>query len=118
MNSEILPILYESPHRLLKLLEELKDMDENRTVFLAKELTKQYQTTFKDTSINLYNNLKDTNIRGEWVVIIEPVSTSGRNLSVEDIKELDLAPKVKAKLLAKLTGGKIKDIYQKLLDNN
>jgi len=118
MNSETLPILYESPHRLLKLLEELKDIDENRTIFLAKELTKQYQTTFKDSSINLYHQLKDTNIRGEWVVIIEPLATSGRNLDINDIQELDLAPKVKAKLIAKLTGEKIKDIYQKLLDNN
>ena len=118
MNSEILPILYESPHRLLKLLEELKNIDENRTIFLAKELTKQYQTIFKDKAINLFNQLKDSNIKGEWVVIIEPVSVSGKSLDLNDIEELDLPPKVKAKLLAKLTGGKIKDIYQNLLDKN
>ena len=102
----------------MKLLEELKDIDENRTIFLAKELTKQYQTTFKDSAINLYTKIKETTIKGEWVVIIEPISTTGKNLSLEDIKELDLAPKVKAKLLSKLTGEKIKDIYQKLLDEN
>jgi len=116
MNSNILPILYESPHRLLKLLEEIKNIDENRTVFLAKELTKQYQKTFKDSSINLYNNLKEINIKGEWVVIIEPSKTEGKSLDINDIKDLDLPPKTKAKLLSKLTGRNTKEIYQLLLD--
>lgn len=118
MNSNILPILYESPHRLEKLLEEIKNIDENRTVFLAKELTKQYQTIFKDSAINIYNTLKDSSIKGEWVVIIEPVETIGSTIELEDIQNLDLAPKVKAKLISKLTGRKIKEIYQELLEEN
>ena len=118
MNSNILPILYESPHRLLKLLEEIKNIDENRTVFLAKELTKQYQKTFKDSAINLYKKLKDSSIKGEWVVIIEPVETIGAVIELQDIKELNLAPKVKAKLIAKITGRKIKEVYQELLEEN
>ena len=116
MASNILPILYESPHRLQKLLEELKNIDENRTVFLAKELTKQYQTIFKDSAINLYEKLKDSTIKGEWVVIIEPVETIGSSIELQDIKELNLPPKIKAKLISKLTGKKTKEIYQELLD--
>jgi len=116
MNSDILPILYESPHRLQKLLEEIKNIDENRTIFLAKELTKQYQTVFKDSALNLYTQLKDTNIRGEWVVIIEPTYTSGKSIDINDIKDLDLAPKIKAKLISKLTGRNTKEVYQEILD--
>ncbi len=57
------------------------------------------------------------NIKGEWVVIVEPKETVGFNLDLDDIISLDIAPKIKAKLMAKMTGESIKDIYQKLLEN-
>lgn len=116
MTSGLLPILYESPHRLLKTLEEIQNIDENRIVFLAKEITKLHQKTFKDTAKNLFELFKKENIRGEWVMIIEPTTTSGFALEVSDIENLDIAPKVKAKLLAKMTGKHAKEIYQQILD--
>ncbi|WP_320035755.1 16S rRNA (cytidine(1402)-2'-O)-methyltransferase [Halarcobacter sp.] len=114
MQSSILPILYESPHRLLKTLEEIKNIDENRTLFLAKELTKLHQKIYKDTASNLFEQFKNENIKGEWVIIIEPTKTKGENLELSDIEELDLAPKIKAKLIAKLTGKSVKEIYNQL----
>lgn len=117
MQSSILPILYESPHRLLKTLEEIKNIDENRTVFLAKEITKLHQKTYKNSASKLFEDLKKENIRGEWVIIIEPTIFQGQILSLEDIETLDIAPKIKAKLIAKMTGAKIKDIYAKLQEN-
>lgn len=115
MQSSTLPILYESPHRLLKTLEEIKNIDEQRTVFLVKELTKLHQKSYKDTAKNLFENLKKENIKGEWVIIIEATNFQGQNLELSDIEELDLAPKVKAKLLAKMTGKRAKEIYKTLL---
>ncbi|RXJ86053.1 16S rRNA (cytidine(1402)-2'-O)-methyltransferase [Arcobacter sp. CECT 8985] len=115
MQSEKLGILYESPHRLLKLLEEVTKIDENRTIFIVKEITKLHQKYFKNSAKNIFEEFKDTNIKGEWVVIIEPVTYEGEAIDVTDIEALDLAPKVKAKLLSKLTGRKTKDIYQELL---
>ncbi len=117
MESPILSILYESPHRLLKTLEEIKDIDENRTVFLVKELTKLHQRSFKNSAINIYDELKNQSIKGEWVLIVEPTYFQGENLTVSDIEELDLAPKIKAKLLSKLTGTPVKEIYNKLLNS-
>jgi len=116
LSSEFLPILYESPHRLLKLLEELSNEEPERIVFLAKELTKLHQKTYKKTSKELYKEFKDTNIRGEWVVVIQNKTTNGSNLELSDISELDLPPKQKAKLISKLTGRKTKEVYQELLD--
>lgn len=116
LNSNRLGILYESPHRLLKLLEELKNKDENKTIFLAKEISKLHQKTFKDSAINLYNEFLNIDIKGEWVVVIEAKEKIGFSLELDDILPLDLPPKVKAKLIAKLTGESIKDIYQELLD--
>ncbi len=116
MESSILPILYESPHRLLKTIEEIKNIDENRTIFLAKEITKLHQNTYKNTASNLFEFFKKENIRGEWVIVIEPTNFEGQQLTLSDIESLDIAPKVKAKLIAKMTGKNVKEIYQQYLD--
>jgi 16S rRNA (cytidine1402-2'-O)-methyltransferase len=117
LNDDKLSILYESPHRLLKLLEELSIKDANRTIFLAKEISKLHQNSYKDNALNLFGKFKDINIKGEWVIIIKPKDTIGFNLDLNDIQSLDIAPKIKAKLIAKMTGQSIKDVYQKLLEN-
>lgn len=116
MESSTLPILYESPHRLLKTLEEIKNIDENRNIFLAKEITKLHQKTYKNNALNIFELFKKENIRGEWVIVIEPTNFQGQNLVVSDIESLDIAPKVKAKLIAKMTGKNVKEIYQQYLD--
>ena len=116
LNSNILAILYESPHRLLKLLEELAQKDENRTIFLVKELSKLHQKSYKNSAKVLFEELKNENIKGEWVVVIQAKEKLGANIELDDIKNLDIAPKIKAKLIAKLTGKNAKEIYQQLLD--
>jgi len=117
LNEDKLVIFYESPHRLLKLLEELNSLCPEKTIFLAKELTKLHQSTYKNTAKNLFEQFKKENIRGEWVVIIEPSKKDGEDLTIEDIQDLKLQPKVKAKLIAKLTGKSVKEIYQELLED-
>ena len=116
LNDDKLAILYESPHRLAKLLEELNKLSPNRTIFLAKEITKLHQTTYKNSASNLYEEFKNINIRGEWVVVIEPLEITGTHLELKDIQDLDLAPKIKAKLISKLSGKSTKEVYQQLLD--
>jgi len=115
MNSENLAILYESPHRLMKLIEEINEVDPNREVFFAKELTKKYQTRYKGTANSILTSLKEVTIRGEWVVIIKNIESLNRGIITEnDILELKLPPKQKAKILSKLTGESVKDIYNNL----
>jgi len=116
MNSEYLAILYESPHRLMKLIEEVVASDKNRKIFVTKELTKKYQTRYKGKSEDILSILKETTIKGEWVVIIEPIDSHNRGIITEnDINELKLPPKQKAKVLSKLTGQNVKDIYNNLI---
>ncbi len=116
MNNGNLAILYESPHRLAKLIEEIKNVDENRTIFLVKEISKLHQEVFKNTALNIYEKFKSINIKGEWVVIIQENLDKEKTLTLNDIKSLDIPPKIKAKLISKVTGEKTKDIYQQLLD--
>ena len=115
LNSDYNTILYEAPHRLLKLLEEISTLDESREIFLAKELTKRYQNYYKGSAKEIYSKFLEENIRGEWVVIIESKPSKRPSLYIEDIMLLDLPPKPKSKLLAKLTGKSVKECYQELM---
>jgi len=116
LNSEHLAILYESPHRLIKLLQEIVKLEPNRMIFLMKEITKKYQTRYKGKSKDILEELSKKEIKGEWVVIIEnkPKENSGI-ITLQDIESLELPPKQKAKLISKLTGKNIKDIYNSLI---
>ena len=59
--------------------------------------------------------LKSANLKGEWCIVIDGSKNNTQNtISVADINELDIPPKQKAKLLAKLTGKSVKEIYAQL----
>ena len=117
LSNHLITILYESPHRLLKLLEQIEKLDPLREIFVVKELTKMYQYSIRGAAKDINSKLKLTDIKGEWVVIIKGIdSNGGIPLTTNDIQELNLPPKQKAKLLAKLTGGNVKDIYNKLIN--
>jgi len=109
-------VLYEAPHRLEKLLEEIITIDSYRELFLAKEISKQYQHYYRGSALELLEKLKASAIRGEWVVIIRAAEKSMEGtLSLSQIYQMDLPPKVKAKLLAKLSDRSVKEWYQELV---
>ncbi len=109
-------ILYEAPHRLLKLLEEIAMLDPNRELFIAKELTKKYQKYYKQSAKDLFEKFKDEHIRGEWVVVVAPKEQSDIKLSLDEILKLDLHPKEKAKLLSQTNGKSPKECYAIIID--
>ncbi|MEA3353653.1 MAG: 16S rRNA (cytidine(1402)-2'-O)-methyltransferase [Campylobacterota bacterium] len=116
LDNEYLSILYESPHRLLKLLKQLNDLAPDKEIFLAKELTKKFQTRYKGVVCDIYEELKTKEIKGEWVVVIKNEYNGSKGvISLDDIKDLKLPPKQKAKLISKLTGENVKDIYNQLI---
>ncbi len=67
-------ILYESPHRILKLLDELKTyMGDQRYMAVARELTKKFEEIVRGTQQEVQQNFEQRKkIRGEIVVIIAP----------------------------------------------
>jgi len=109
-------ILYESPHRLEKLLLEIDKEDPTRRIFLAKELTKKYQNYFHGTAKQIFDTLHE-NYKGEWVVVIEAAAAQNASaVTQNDILELDLPKKVQAKLISKITGENNKACYNRLLN--
>jgi len=115
LSSGLDTIIYEAPHRLIKLLEEISSIDENRVVFAGKELTKKFQKYYKASAKELLNTLKSSSIKGEWALVIEGKKEEKSTLSLDEIKALDIPPKPKAKLIAKITGKSIKECYEQLL---
>ena len=113
LSNDKISILYESPHRIEKLIDELKKYAPNRTIFLAKELTKIHETFIKAKA----KDIKIENTKGEWVVVIDKgEKKKSLELSYEDILALNLPPKEKSKLLAKISDKSSKEIYKELLN--
>lgn len=108
-------VLYEAPHRLLKLLEEIVSYDEQRELFLAKEISKAHQRYYRGAATELLKQLSQETIRGEWCVVIRGKCDSTQPvLHMHEIEAMDLPPKIKAKLLAKMTGEPVKVWYGRL----
>jgi len=115
MNNGYNTVLYESPHRLEKLLDELEIMDEERELFLAKEISKKYQNYYRGTAKSLKEQFKELTIRGEWVVVIKAKVETEKTLSFSEVLHLDLPPKPKAKLLASISDKSVKEWYNELI---
>ncbi len=115
MNGSDNVVLYEAPHRIEKLIVEIAKIDENREVFFAKELSKKFQNYYRASAKDLLVQFETINTKGEWVVVIAAKKEEAKVLYMEDILAFDMQPKVKAKLLAKITDKNVKDWYQELI---
>ncbi len=71
--SELPSVLYESPHRILKLLEELKGYSVSRLI-VARELTKVHEELVSGTieEVQAHFAAHPDAVRGEFVVIVMP----------------------------------------------
>ena len=108
--------VYHHTEFIEKLLAEIETLDENRELFLAKEISKKYQKYYKGTAKELNHLLSELTIRGEWVVVIRAHKSSEKSLSFTEVLGLDLPPKIKAKLLATLSDKSVKEWYNKLIE--
>ncbi len=66
-------ILYESPYRLVKLLEEIKQyFGQERRVAVARELTKIHEQVVRGTVQQVLDYFSEHQVKGEIVVVISP----------------------------------------------
>ena len=65
-------IFYESPYRLLKLLEEIETvMGADRKIFAARELTKKFEELLSGTAAEIRTKFGARAVKGECVVIAD-----------------------------------------------
>ncbi|MBK8806703.1 MAG: 16S rRNA (cytidine(1402)-2'-O)-methyltransferase [Bacteroidales bacterium] len=63
-------IFYESPHRILKLMEELLLYWGEREVVICRELSKMFEETLRGTVSELIEIIKQKPLKGEIVVVV------------------------------------------------
>ena len=70
-------VFYESTHRIIKALEQIKELLEARSynlepnLVVCRELTKKFETIYRGTIMEVLEKLKNDIIKGEFVVVIK-----------------------------------------------
>ncbi len=117
-------VLYEAPHRLVKLMNELdQEGFGDCRIALCRELTKKYEEVLRMTVSEACEYYKDNEPRGEYVVCLEPLKTKEAVLDPESIdseilrlRDSGLPVKKIAQILSEDTGISKKELYAHVLN--
>jgi 16S rRNA (cytidine1402-2'-O)-methyltransferase len=63
-------VLYESPHRIIKALEAINELEPARQLCVQRELTKMFETTYRGTAVEILVALGQSP-KGEFVMVID-----------------------------------------------
>lgn len=118
-------IVYESPHRLKETLKHMLDILGDRKIVLCRELTKKFEEFIRGTISEALTWATESDVRGEFCLIIEGAPTA--HIELEDLwwSSLDIVEHVHhymeadqlnskeaIKLVAKDRGMQKRDVYQ------
>jgi 16S rRNA (cytidine1402-2'-O)-methyltransferase len=115
-------VLYEAPHRVVDLLEDLAAvMEPRRRVVVAREITKKFESFASLTGAELAAWAAAHEPRGEYVVLIDEAPATPQTLSENDMRWLrvlisELPSSKLAAIAAKVTGKPRDEIYQWLCE--
>ena len=118
--SEKTTIIYESPHRLKKLLLDLLEFCEGeREIMVARELTKKFEEHIGDNINNAIMYFKDKEVKGEITLVIkgrkkeQPQEFDKAELKrdLQELMKAGLSLSAASKYLAKKNGIKKSIIY-------
>ncbi len=65
-------VLFESPYRLVKLMQEIEETMGARPVFVGRELTKQFEECLAGTPSEILAAFAQRTVKGELTVVIAP----------------------------------------------
>jgi len=106
-------VFYEAPHRILDCLKDMIQVfGEERVAVLAKELTKVFETVYRENLPGIFNwlNAQPQRQKGEFVLVVQGAPKPDNNvLSPETIRifqllRQELSLKQAAKLTSEITG--------------
>ena len=63
-------VLYESPHRILKTLEDLQNAFGDRNAVIGREVTKKFEEILRGTLSSLRESFASRAVMGEFVLIV------------------------------------------------
>lgn len=74
LSTEDAIVLYESPFRIVKLLTDIADIDNNRRIVVGRELTKLHEEIVEGTAAELRDDFTSrASIKGEFAVFISGI---------------------------------------------
>lgn len=112
-------ILYEAPHRLNKLIDELSEMgfNDSRAAF-AREITKKYEEVIRLKVSEAKEYFIEHPPKGEFVICLEGFKKIEQDYSEDEIRNLimkykdeGMSSKDISKIVSKMTGKSKKEIY-------
>jgi 16S rRNA (cytidine1402-2'-O)-methyltransferase len=126
LNTDATTILFESPNRLVSLLETIAGLSQSARLAIARELTKKFEETLRGPAAELAEHFKAHKPRGEFVVMIEGTSQlrkeqrtdarpGARKLVEALMREKGLSKKDAMRAAAKELGVSRREIYRTLL---
>ena len=89
--SNFTAIFYEAPHRLFKTLAIFSDILGNREIFIAREISKMFETHYRGDISDFLNKKDIITLKGEFVIIIN-------SAKLEELSFVDLTAIVNKKI--------------------
>jgi 16S rRNA (cytidine1402-2'-O)-methyltransferase len=112
-------IAFESPQRLLNTLETLVELQKERKVGVAREMTKKFEECVRGSAEDVYAHFQAHPPKGEIVLVIAEGTIPEEDVSVEDYVQLfqeyhGVSLKEAIKATAHLKGLPKNTVYQKI----
>ena len=121
-------VMYEAPHRLVKLIEELESAGfGDKKASFCRELTKKYEEVIRLTVSEAKEYFEQNAPRGEFVVCLEPLNTETASKTeagsacdadtlIKLLLEKGMPTKDIAQVVSKATGLGKKEMYSRTLE--
>lgn len=69
-NNKMTSVFYESVHRIEKALTEMIELEIDKEIVVARELTKKFESLYKGSIQEVLQKLKEDQVKGEFVVMV------------------------------------------------
>ena len=115
-------IFLDAPHRLMKSLQEMRDLLGDRQIAVGRELTKLHEEIYRGNLSQVIDHFTENPPRGEFTLVV-----SGKTTHTERWSEQRLKAVLEANIISKLSSSQLaaqladqsgwsrREIYQKLL---
>lgn len=114
-------IFFESPHRVFETIDSFFEVHSDKTLVIARELTKTYESVYRVTKNDLDNIRSIVVDKGEFVLLFHNDKASMTSLNQEEVMELVKdylenggSTKKLAKIFSKVLGQDVKTVYDQL----
>ncbi|MEW5707228.1 MAG: 16S rRNA (cytidine(1402)-2'-O)-methyltransferase [Actinomycetota bacterium] len=80
-------VLFESPRRLKSTLKEISEIDKERDIVIARELTKKFEEIIRGTVSEIIDRLKEAEVKGEIVLLLGPGKKRPREFTEIELRD-------------------------------